>query len=163
MKKAACILALICMLFVSGCSYSETYEEVSITGEEGTISLKIPDGWKSEVYPEGSAELINVEFGIHVYPESVAKGFIEIGYQNSFGVCGTGLKQEEMQLAGVTARVGTYDEQDYWTFIVFGEGKIVAYSNLVDTWFNEYEDQILEILDALEYMLFTENSSDDLE
>lgn len=127
------------------------YESVSITGGNGTLSLEIPDGWMCEVYPAGSEDLATSEFGVRIYPEDVEEGFVEISYVTSFAVCGTGLKSVETELAGVKVRIGTYDNSDHWLFIVFGEGDIVATTHSVDAWFSEYEEQIFEILDTLEF------------
>ena len=135
------------------------YEDVSITGKESTISVKIPAGWKCEVCPEGSEDLVASKYGFHIYPENVSEGFIELGYYNLFGVCGTGLTEEKTKIAGVTARIGTYDDNDFWDFITFGEGNIVATTYAVDTWFSEYESQILDILNTMEYVLFTDSVS----
>ena len=72
----------------------------------------------------------------------------------NFGVCGTGLVQQEISLAGDRAVAGYYDEaQQIWDFIRF-EGKnekIVAQQYEAKEWFAENKDTIMDILDSLEY------------
>ncbi len=128
------------------------YEMVSVTEAEGTLSLEIPNGWQCEIYPKGSDALTTMgEFGLHFYPEGVTEGFIEVAYVNFFGVCGTGLEEKEITLAGNQAFVGTYDNQEYWSFISLEGKNIVALTCSVDDWFSEYEEQILDILDTLDF------------
>lgn len=58
-------------------------------------------------------------YGIHIYLEDAKEGFIELAYTDYFGVCGTGLEEENVTLAGGDAHVGTYDNGDVWSFITF--------------------------------------------
>ncbi len=55
---------------------------------------------------------------------------------DSFGVCGTGLSQEDVTLAECTAHIGTFDDHEHWDFIAFGEGKplIVAQHTDCSSW-----------------------------
>lgn len=78
---------------------------------------------------------------------------MEVGYIESFGVCGTGLESEEITLAGEKASVGTYDEHEFWDFISFtGENEhIVALTSSVESWWPEYDEQVMEILDTLKF------------
>lgn len=133
---------------------SEAVEEVvSQSGPKGTISLEIPADWEYELCSENSGKLINGEYGINIYPKGVSKGYISIASVDSFGVCGTGLKEEKMTLAGYAANKGTFDNHAYWDFVAFNgknEG-IVAFTYEVESWWSEYEKQVWEILDTLQY------------
>lgn len=52
---------------------------------------------------------------------------IELAYNTSFGVCGTGLSSETSAIAGASVSIGTYDDHEYWDFISFhGESEISA-------------------------------------
>lgn len=122
------------------------------SGVNGTISLSLPDGWEYEVCPE-SRDLTTGEYGIRFYPEGVPEGAVEVFYVEAWGVCGTGLKQEEVMLAGSPAFIGTYDNHEFWDFITFaGENEgIVALTISVEDWWNEYGEQVLDILDSLKF------------
>lgn len=122
-------------------------------GPYGEISLSIPDGWSYETYPIDAEQLIVGLYGIHFYPDGVSDGYIELAYVDSFGVCGTGLAEEQTILAGQPADIGTYDNHAYWDFISFRDDYkgIVALTYYVDNWWETYEEQVLDILDTLSY------------
>ena len=128
-------------------------ETVSQGGPYGSISIRLPEGWYYELCEVDNENLITGDYGIHFYPEGVKEGYVELAYTSSFGVCGTGLVEEKMTLAGSQVNVGYYDGSDIWNFIVFqGENeKIVALAYSVDEWWKEYSEQVMEILDTLSY------------
>lgn len=121
------------------------YKEVSYSGPAGTISVQIPKGWESLSFPAcGDYESYSIRF----YPGNVEKGYIELAYINPFGVCGTGLANEEITIAGDTASMGTYDNHEHWDYIAY-EGKnkgLVATTFFVDDWWDEYTTQVMEVL-----------------
>ncbi|MCI9675000.1 MAG: hypothetical protein HFH06_04430 [Lachnospiraceae bacterium] len=119
-------------------------------GGAGTLQVTLPEGWAYETFPEDSGQLRAGDYGIRFYPQGESEGCIELGYIEFFGVCGTGLEEKNVTLAGDAANIGTYDNHDYWDFIRFrgkNEG-IVAQSYDVKDWWQEYETQVLEILDT---------------
>lgn len=122
-------------------------------GPYGEISVMLPDGWKYESLPMDSGELVSGDYGIHFYPEGVAEGFIELAYIDFFGVCGTGLAQEDAEIAGSPAGIGTYDGHPYWDFISFREQNdgVVALTYQVEDWWDAYGDAVTEILDTLTF------------
>lgn len=122
-------------------------------GPYGKISISLPEGWSFEVCPMDSENLIYGTYGIHFYPEDAKEGYIEITYIKPFGVCGTGLKSENADIAGQQANIGTYDEHEYWDFISFrGEYEgIVAYTYSVDSWWDKYHEQVWDILNTLSF------------
>lgn len=132
---------------------SGTDKEVSQAGPYGTISVSLPEGWSCEMCPVDSEKLMYGKYGIRFYPESAADGYVELVYADSFGVCGTGLSEKTVTVAGVSANIGTYDDHEYWDFIVFqGEyDGIVALTYAVDGWWDEYGGQVVEILDTLSF------------
>lgn len=129
-------------------------EKIYAEGSEGKFGLLIPEGWSYEIFGEDKSEEIFGKYGIHFYPEGSEKGYIEVSLHENFGVCGTGLVQQEISLAGDRAVAGYYDEaQQIWDFIRF-EGKnekIVAQQYEAKEWFAENKDTIMDILDSLEY------------
>ena len=126
---------------------------ISQGGPYGEISISLPDGWSYELCPIDSDNLMSGMYGIHLYPDDVSDGFIEIAYMDFFGVCGTGLMEEGTTVADEPANIGTYDNHEYWDFIAF-HGKyegMVALTYSVDDWWSEYGDQALDILNTLSY------------
>lgn len=119
-------------------------------GYAGTLQVTLPEGWNYDACSENSARLLVGDYGIRFYPEDAAEGYIELCYTDFFGVCGTGLEEEQVTLAGDEAFIGTYDNGDHWDFISFrgkNEG-IVALTCEVDGWWHTYEEQVLEILET---------------
>lgn len=127
--------------------------EVVQGGPYGEISISLPLGWSYEVCPIDSDNLSAGMYGIHFYPEGVTKGYVELAYIDFFGVCGTGLAEQTVTLAGSSANIGTYDNHEYWDFISFqGECEgMVALTYSVEEWWSEYGAQVLDILDTLSF------------
>lgn len=126
---------------------------VSQTGPYGTISVSLPSGWSYEACSIDSDSLLYGKYGIHFYPEEADDGYIELAYVDFFGVCGTGLVEEEATVAGNSAWIGTYDNQAYWDFISFqGElDGIVAQTFSVEEWWDDHSDQIMDILNTISF------------
>ena len=123
------------------------YQEVRLSGQAGTISVHIPEGWESISFP---ASEISDSYKIQFYPENVEKGYIELEYWKSFAVCGTGLVSKKITIAGDTANMGTYDKKKYWDFIAYnGKNKgLVASTFDVADWWDVYATQVMEILNT---------------
>lgn len=130
-----------------------TVTDVTQGGPCGEISISIPDGWNYEKYPMDSDELMSGMYGICFHPEGVTEGYVELAYFDSFGVCGTGLAEEKVTIAGNAANIGTYDNHGYWDFVTFqGECKgVVALTYSVGDWWEEYVDQVMDILGTLSF------------
>lgn len=122
-------------------------------GPYGRISLSLPESWGYETCPVDSGKLSYGMYGIQFFPGNVDEGYIELAYVDSFGVCGTGLETEKADLAGNPVSVGTYDGHEYWDFISFQEDYegIVAFTYSVDDWWEEYSDQVMDVLDTLSF------------
>lgn len=114
---------------------------VTQEGPYGSIALTIPKGWEYRLCPVGDDALLSSSYGIQFYPKG-QKGYVEVGYQDTFGVCGTGLKEEKWKIAGVEANVGYYDGSEIWSFVAFhgDDEKIVALASEVDAWWNVQVD-----------------------
>lgn len=122
-------------------------------GPYGKLTVVIPAGWDCETFLEDSANRGSGLYGIRFYPKSINSGYIEIAYVDSFGVCGTGLEEKTVTIAGNAASIGTYDGHEYWDFISFRdeyEG-LVAMTYSVDDWWSGYEDQVMDILDTVSF------------
>ena len=137
-------------------SFSETDEPSSnyiyAGGPYGELSINLSDGWTADIAPVDSDKLMYGLYGIILKPEG-EKGQIELFCIDGFGVCGTGLEETEITLAGDTALVGTYDEHEHWDFIVVKRGnpEIVAQHTDCDSWSEQMWDQALAILDTFTF------------
>ena len=140
---------------------------VTQPGPYGSITLTIPDGWKYHECSAGDDALFGSSYGIQICPVG-QKGCVEIGYSDAFGVCGTGLEEKHETVAGADANVGYYDGSKIWSYVVFrGDNeKIVAETWDVDAWWNldatnllTYGDQVMQILDTLQYDASTQTGA----
>lgn len=151
------IILLVVISFFTGCDRSEIkYEEVSISGEKGTIRVNIPEGWSYELYyndGEDRDSLMLGEYGIYFHPENVSKGYIRLVYTEQFGTCGVGLTQHIVSVADEMAYMGKYNTEKSFSFILF-KGKnegVAALSYQCGDWLKEYEKQVLKILDTVKF------------
>lgn len=127
--------------------------EVVQGGPFGRITITLPADWKYETCPVEGDEVLGGDYGIRFSPESVTEGYIELVYVERFGVCGTGLETEKKTIGDCPVNIGTYDGHQYWDFIHFQgpyEG-IVARTCLVESWWEEYEEEVLDILNTLSF------------
>ena len=140
---------------------------VTQPGPYGSITLTIQDGWKYHECSAGDAALFGSSYGIQICPVG-QKGCVEIGYCDAFGVCGTGLEEKHETVAGADANIGYYDGSKIWSYVVFrGDNeKIVAETWDVDAWWNldatnllTYGDQVMQILDTLQYDASTQTGA----
>lgn len=127
-------------------------QEVIAKGPYGSIQLTIPDTWEYEICTVDDEKLTASSYGIHLKPGSEMAGWIEVGYMESFGVCGTGLETKSVTLANEEAHIGYYDGNSNWTFIKWigqdGELKnITVFCN--SDWGSAYLDELLKILDTI--------------
>ena len=108
----------------------------------GSITVNIPPDW------EWAKLDINGDWGDHIALSHGENHFI-IGYYPNFAVCGTGLEQQTVTIAGMEARVGTYDGKNMWDFIVF-PGDYVALNESGENWTEDERTEIISILESLE-------------
>ncbi|MCM1184770.1 MAG: hypothetical protein NC337_15490 [Roseburia sp.] len=129
------------------------YTEAVQNGPYGRLSITLPDGWDYEAFPMDSDSSILGMYGIRFYPMDVSDGYIEVTYIDRFGVCGTGLSEEETTLAGVPVNIGTYDNNAYWDFITFrgSYDGVVALTYFVDDWWDAYGGSVTDILDTVTF------------
>lgn len=110
---------------------------VTQPGPYGSITLTIPDGWEYRECSAGDDKLYGSSYGIQICPKG-QKGCVEVGYNDTFGVCGTGLEVKNETVAGADAAIGYYDGSKIWSYVVFhGDNeKVVAETWDVDAWWN---------------------------
>ena len=107
----------------------------------GSLTIHIPADWK------WSEERVNGQWESHIALFH-GENHVILGYDPSFAVCGTGLEQENAVIAGMDARVGTYDGKSMWDFIVF-ENDYVVINHSGENWSMEERDTIRSILETL--------------
>ena len=135
---------------------SDSTEEVdipSVGGPYGEISVGVPDTWSYEPVHVDEEGLMYGLYGLILKPIEAQEGQIELVCADTFGVCGTGLSQEDTTLATVKAHVGTYDDHEHWDFITIGGGnpQIVIQHTDCDSWTDEMWDEAMAILDTMRW------------
>ena len=101
----------------------------------GNVTVTIPPDWEWE----GAKDNLVLSHG---------ENRLAIGYDPGFAVCGTGLDQQTVTIAGMEARVGTYDDKSMWDFIVF-PGDWVALNESGENWTGEEKSEIISILESM--------------
>lgn len=131
-------------------------EEKKITDEKQAVyddgneylNLTIPNDWESESITELTNDMYRC--GLKIYPKNSEK-CMSVYCANRFGVCGTGLKVEKINLDnGIEVEVGYYNGNENWEYAYFedGEFKIAAWnSGLV----GENANIALETLKTIKY------------
>lgn len=111
------------------------------------MQLELPEGWEWSV-AEYTPDCFR--FGISFWPEGVDSGKVDLFYYPAgFGVCGTGLSQEEILFdSGLRAVQGTYDNAAIWDYISFCDtpGPYVAHTDGVKNWWHDYGEEAMDIL-----------------
>lgn len=95
-------------------------QEKVFCGAGGLLTLTIPEGWEYEITArEEGAESSAGYDGIRFWPAG-ERGAVGLYYHyGGFGVCGTGLKQEEITLpGGRKAHMGTFDDHEVWDYMI---------------------------------------------
>lgn len=124
------------------------YQIVSYEYGYANMSLELPAGWAYEIrgYEEESDT-----FGIDFWPEG-QEGKIQLNYYiGGFGVCGTGLEEEQIRLTnGLRAIQGIYDNRSIWTYIAVRDlpGSYVFRTEMVDAWWEEHGSQAMDIIQS---------------
>ncbi len=80
--------------------------------ERGYVYMELPlyDGWEHDIIEDGE--------GIRFWKSGDEDKYAQLLYYDMFGVCGTGLKEESIELtSGEEANVGYYDGGKDWSFI----------------------------------------------
>ena len=131
----------------AGGALNEEYGYSTTSGQwktvtAGSITVTIPPDW------EWAKLDINGDWGDHV-ALSHGENHLMIGYYPNFAVCGTGLEQKTVTIAGMEARVGTYDGKNMWDFIVF-PGDYVVLNESGENWTEDERTVIISILESLE-------------
>ena len=120
---------------------------VSASHGEHTLSISIPEGWEYEIkeYSDESSS-----FGIFFWPEGETEGKLSFLYYDAWGVCGTGLESETIEIGGYEASQGNYNG-GIWEFICFQKepGWCVIKNDAAYAWLGKHIDEAMEIIDTV--------------
>jgi hypothetical protein len=137
---------------------------VECVGENYKISITIPDNWEFETDTYNSDWILeNLESlkenptyrgpadTIEFRPADANEkdGQIVFRFDDSFGVCGTGLESKAVYLGKYAGNMGIYDNDEKWSFIVLDKNYVII--NQSGDWWNDYEDEVMKILSTIEY------------
>ena len=116
-------------------------------GQFSNITLTIPYDWEYKTVQDEDFKDYCIEF----WPKGQTDGKLQVWYYDSFGVCGTGLDEEKITIAGYEASKGTYDNKELWDFIslIGMPGKYVVMNQGAEIWWYEYGDEAMEILGSM--------------
>ena len=132
-----------------------TGETVTVEGPYGRLQLTVPEGWNYKINTVEDCEESDFNYGcysIAIAPET-HKGSAVIMCDPTFGVCGTGLVQESIQIAGCKANVGYYDGNTIPAFIHFRDdfcNIVVELFSADDLWCDMHQE-FMSILNTLIY------------
>lgn len=134
-------------VYIDGRDATEKTTDVYYEKGYANISLTLKEGWEYNIVDEPDTK----EFSVNIYPAGQKDNKLRIAYFDFFGVCGTGLKQEEIKLGKYDAWMGTYDNNKVWDFIsikdTFGDYAILTEAS--EKWWSEYGDEAMQILATL--------------
>ncbi len=113
------------------------------------ISLVIPQGWEYEIDAHKEHGRL---FSILFFPTGKTGGVRVCYEETTFGICGTGLSVETINVGRYSATKGTYYDNKIWNYIAINDipGRYVIYCEGVDDWWKEYGQKAMEILDSLQ-------------
>ncbi|MGN0453398.1 MAG: immunoglobulin-like domain-containing protein [Ruminococcus sp.] len=135
------------VVYLDGINPKTQPTTVRESGSYSNITLTIPRDWKYETERGNNSG----EYCISFWPADQVEGKIKMRYYNAFGVCGTGLEEEEITIGSYKACKGTYDNKKVWDFISFADmpGSYVAINEGADKWWSQYGDEAMQILSTV--------------
>ena len=138
---------------VNASTNDESGNRAFVTGPYGKLSLMVPETWSYEIANVDGEKLLTGCYGIILKPNGIDNGQIEVVCADNFAVCGTGLVNEKNTLAGSPVRVGTYDADAHWSFIVFeGENpQVVVNHTDCTSWSDSTWNEAWSILDTISF------------
>ena len=134
-------------VFLGGRNATDNYTVASHSKGLANISVTLMDGWEYDIEDEADTN----EFAINIYPAGQSENKLRIAYFNGFGVCGTGLAQEQIMLGRYEAWMGTYDNNTVWDFISLQglPGDYAILNEGGEKWWSEYGEDAMQILATL--------------
>ncbi|MBR2724250.1 MAG: hypothetical protein IKB72_02280, partial [Ruminococcus sp.] len=133
-----------------GVKTANNWKDVKIAEENANIFLSLPEDWEyTETGNEPDSE--TNRSGISFYHSSDPENNITIEFTDAFGVCGTGLRTEDIRINSYNASMGIYDSCPTFSYIVFENtpGFYIIYNNADAVWWQKYEDDVRAIFSTL--------------
>ena len=96
---------------------------------------------------DAEQEEMDGDGGYHIALEHEGR-VLTVGYNPGFAVCGTGLEEKSVTVAGMEASAGYYDGNELWSFITLGNDYVVI-NQAGDAWTREEQDEINAILGTI--------------
>ncbi len=125
-------------------------EPVKLGNENANFSISIPENWGYET-TKSNILAPNQNFGISIFHNDSPENTITVEFTEGFGVCGTGLRTEDVEIGGYKACKGIYDGSPAFSYIVFEDtpGFYVIHNNTDGTWWAQHKNEITQILGTL--------------
>ena len=121
------------------------------------ISFWLPTGWTysgMQSDDDPTSDLI-----VSIRPEVPGtEGAITLQHIKGFAVCGTGLEQKDIVFNGHEAWQGFYDGNTLWSHIILKDPKDCVIINNAENWYEEYEEEINQILSTVEFVYYETNT-----
>ena len=121
------------------------------------ISFWLPTGWTysgMQSDDDPTSDLV-----VSIRPEVPGtEGAITLQHIKGFAVCGTGLEQKDIVFNGHPAWQGFYDGQSLWSHIILKDPKDCVIINDAENWYEEYEEEINQILSTVEFVYYETNT-----
>lgn len=107
----------------------------------GNITLSIPADWEYELVT-GTDDTRYIRCG------TAGEMALQVGFDPTFAVCGTGLEEQEITIAGMPVRAGYYDGASRWSFAVYRDAYIFLNEGS-EAWWNIHEETANAVLDTV--------------
>ena len=121
------------------------------------VSFWLPKGWTysgMQSDDEPTSDLV-----VSIRPDFPGtEGAITLQHCDGFGVCGTGLEQKDVVFNGHEAWQGFYDGNTLWSHIILKDPKDCVIINNAENWYEEYEEEINQILSTVEFVYYETNT-----
>ena len=131
-------------------SNTDSVRTAYISGPDGSISISVPENMDYELLEVDEENLVCADYGINLFFKDDPDNYVQIGH-GFLGVCGTGLEEKEITLAGDTAYCGFYDGSDKWDFIIFEGEEFFVNNFFSDKWSEDISSELISVLDTLEF------------
>lgn len=135
--------------YETGPGYGHDSVKTEFVGYEykyADMSLRVVEGWAFEIIPYTDD---STPFGIKINPKYKPDEIISIMYYpTGFGVCGTGLVEEDTEISYFPAKKGFYDGSQIWDYIAANDYAIT--NEMSDGTYGLYQDDIELMVGSVE-------------
>ena len=123
---------------------------VYMGNENANFSISVPDGWSYETDESGMLSEYRF-FSMRIFLSSDPENAIVIDCTDTFAVCGTGLRTEEISVNGYSASMGIYEGDSTFSYISFDDtpGHYLILNYADGPWWQKHKEDVREILSTL--------------